>query len=178
MIESYAMFHISLIRSDVKNWQEKKKKLLNLANSRSFDVRCGEFVLSDFFHSKKSDSDYTEQIQEILEEDIKQSELLIGEGDLKISNAWFEKSRKGMTHQIHNHGALGYSGICYIQYDKKEHTPVQFVAPFNSVRHGQSIHYQPHDVKEGTLLIFPSFIHHFTLPNQSNKERICLSFNF
>ena len=85
MIESYAMFHISLIRSDVKNWQEKKKKLLNLVNSRSFDVRCGEFVLSDFFHSKKSDSDYTEQIQEILEEDIKQSELLIGEGDLKIS---------------------------------------------------------------------------------------------
>jgi|TARA_B100000085_G_scaffold263479_1_gene269544 hypothetical protein len=174
MIESYAMFHIPLIRNDVKDWQEKKKKLLNLVNSGKFDMKSNEFVLSDFFGKV----DYRAQIQEILQEDIKQSELLIGEGDLKISNAWFEKSRKGMSHQIHNHGALGYSGICYIQYDKKEHTPVQFVAPYNDSKHGQSIHYQPYDVREGTLLIFPSFVHHFTLPNESNKERICLSFNF
>ena len=174
MIESYAMFHISLIRNDVENWQEKKKKLLKLANSGSFDMRRGEFVLSDFF--KKSD--YREQIQEILGEDIRKSACLIDCDELKISNAWFEKAKKGMSHQIHNHGALGYSAICYVEYDPKQHTPVQFIAPFNDVWYGKAIDYEPHDVKEGTLLIFPSFVHHFTLPNKSNKERICLSFNF
>ena len=39
MIESYAMFHIPLIRNDVKDWQEKKKKLLNLVNSGKFDMK-------------------------------------------------------------------------------------------------------------------------------------------
>ena len=173
MSQSYTMFHISLVRHDVVDWQEKKKKLLKLVNNGKFSMKSNEFVLSDFFEK----DDYRAQIQEIFEEDIKQSEFLIGE-ELKTSNAWFEKSKKGMSHQIHNHGALGYSGICYVQYDKKQHTPVQFVAPYDDLKHGQSIHYQPHDVREGTLLIFPSFVHHFTLPNQSNKERICVSFNF
>ena len=32
-------------------------------------------------------------------------------------------------------------------------------------------------VEEGDLILFPSLIHHYTTPNQSDTERIVLSFN-
>ena len=41
---------------------------------------------------------------------------------------------------------------------------------------GEVIHYEP-DVEEGDLILFPSFIHHYTTPNQTDTERIVLSFN-
>ena len=36
---------------------------------------------------------------------------------------------------------------------------------------------QSMDIKEGDLVLFPSFIHHYTRPSQSDSERIVLSFN-
>ena len=179
MTKYEAMFHIPLIRTKVEDWEEKKEKLLKLANTCKFSVSNGDSVLSDFFEKDDYKEDQRKQVQEILEEDIKDCELLIiNGGDLKLSNAWFEKSKKGMTHGIHNHGALGFSGLCYIQYDKNEHTPVHFIAPFNSIKQGLTLTFKPDDISEGTMLIFPSFVHHFTLPNTSAKERICVAFNF
>jgi uncharacterized protein (TIGR02466 family) len=34
-----------------------------------------------------------------------------------------------------------------------------------------------HEIKEGDLLIFPSYLPHSVLPNQSDEDRIVISFN-
>ena len=174
MTKFEAMFHIPLIRNEIEDWEEKKEKLLKLANSSKFSMDSDESVLSNIF--EKEDS--INQIQEILGEDINQCEMLLREGcELKISNAWFEKSRKGKSNHIYNQGNLGYSGICYIQFDEKEHTSLYFVAPYNDIKNGETIRYHPY-VREGTILIFPSFLHHFIIPNESNKDIIWVAFNF
>ena len=72
---------------------------------------------------------------------------------------------------------MGFSAVCFVEYDQEVHTPTQFIAPFNDFMQGNTLQYSPSCVMEGTLLIFPSVIHHFTLPNTSDKRRIALSFN-
>ena len=57
-----------------------------------------------------------------------------------------------MSHSIHNHGQLGYSAACYVTYNPNEHTPTQFVSPFNNPITGDIIQYQPMNVEEGDLI--------------------------
>ena len=93
----------------------------------------------------------------------------------EISHIWYQSYTKQQYHQLHNHGALGWSAIFYAIFDKKEHRPTTFYAPFSDVL-GEIIEYEP-DVNEGTLLIFPSFLQHEARSGMSDKERVIISFN-
>ena len=55
---------------------------------------------------------------------------------------------------------VGVSGILYVEYDPKVHTPTCFVAPWQDPRQDTTSLAYPKDVKEGTLFI--SFLY-FTL---------------
>ena len=114
-------------------------------------------------------------VTSILEEELSEFMIQTG-GVVSVNGSWIERSTKGMHHNIHNHGATGYSAACYVCYNSNIHSPTQFVSPFNNPITGEVIHYEP-DVEEGHLILFPSFIHHYTTPNQTDVERIVLSFN-
>ena len=114
-------------------------------------------------------------VTSILEDELSEFMIQVG-GVVTVNGAWIERSTKGMHHNIHNHGATGYSAACYVCYNSNIHSPTQFVSPFNHPITGEVMHYEP-DVEEGDLILFPSLIHHYTTPNQSNTERIVLSFN-
>lgn len=96
---------------------------------------------------------------------------------IKVSGSWVERAEKGMYHPVHNHGLIGLSAICYVEFDCKSHEPVIFVSPFTNPFNGQLILAESSEMKEGVILVFPSFIQHYTNPNKSNKIRTTLSFN-
>ena len=60
-------------------------------------------------------------------------------------------------------------------HNKKKHQPTIFISPFNDPL-GNLIEYAP-DVDEGDIIIFPSMLTHYVLPNKSSDIRIILSFN-
>jgi hypothetical protein len=134
-----------------------------------------ERVKSDFF--KSNTDNYSKKIQTILTRELQIAKTNLGIETFLVSNSWFEKAEKNMYHQTHNHGPLGFSAVCFIQYDDSIHTPTQFVSPFNNFVSGSVLSHSPEHIKEGSLIFFPSIIHHYTIPNDSEKERIILSFN-
>ena len=94
-----------------------------------------------------------------------------------MTDAWVVRYDKGDHQTVHNHRGWGFSGIIYVEFDPKVHTPSCFVSPWqNPVSDTTSLAY-PTDVKEGTMFIFPSYTLHFVHPNQTRKRRTVLSFD-
>lgn len=168
------MFSVPIFNIVVEGWEEKKEALMNIfeRNKNYLKLSDNNTVVTDYY----SRNNYTDEVSEILKNEISEFLMMTGH-HLKLMNCWFEESTKNMYHVIHNHGPVGFSAVCFVEYDQEVHTPTQFIAPFNDFMKGNTLQYSPSCVMEGNLLIFPSVIHHFTLPNTSDKRRIALSFN-
>ena len=170
------VFAIKFAHIKVNNWKEKKKLILaKMGNVTREDIPRGEFLETNY-HSLRREGPDEMNVTTILEEELTEFMIQVG-GVVKVNTSWIERSTKGMSHSVHNHGQLGYSAACYVTYDSEKHTPTQFIAPFCHPINGDIIQYEPPNVKECDLILFPSYLLHYTRPNTSDSERIVLSFN-
>ena len=96
--------------------------------------------------------------------------------NLKVKDMFYQLYKKGSYHLTHNHGPLGYSGILFVSFNKDLHTATRFYSPFLNFMDGSALIYDP-VVKEGDLLIWPSSLFHEAPSNESEEERIVVSFN-
>lgn len=175
MLSKVDLFPIPLFHVRVSNWKEKKSKIENLVKQNNFTKIGPENILTDFYDAEIN---YNKQVEEIFEKEINELYTTIAvTGEYKVKNSWIEIGKKGMHHDIHNHGMTGISAVCFVTFNHKVHSPTQFIAPFNDFRTGHIIREEFRNVREGSLIFFPSFINHFTSPNTSEEERIILSFN-
>ena len=165
------MFTIKSYQYKLNNWDEKKEQLNELIDKTSFYKDKNSNLLTDY----GSNNNYEADVIQILKEDIIKFFIEAQLYNPYVSSLWFQKYNNEQCHLAHNHGALGYSSVLYINYDPKYHTATRFLSPYYSVT-GETITYIP-EVSEGTLLFFPSMINHYTLPNQSNVTRTILSIN-
>jgi hypothetical protein len=133
-----------------------------------------------------------------------QSELLNPEGEMKpliikideicknlnlgiketwIPQIWANVNRKHNWNIIHQHGSYSLSGTYYVKVPKGSGRLV-FRDPRtgsigniffrNNVGGGEFANI---DIVEGMIVIWPSFIDHFVEPNESDEERISISFD-
>jgi len=98
---------------------------------------------------------------------------------LKITNSWFNVSKKGDSLLKHIHPVSLFSGAFYIKSNKddfitfyKEDDMTLPPENFNEL----SYEYCSYQCKEGKLLIFKSNLNHST-NRQNGKEKIVISFN-
>jgi len=168
------MFSIPLVHIKVDEWERKKNDITKIFSKSDLTIDPLEKVRSDFSTKGKS---YNGKVQKIFSNEIQTLEQFGDMKNLRVSNSWIESADRNMYHQIHNHGALGYSAVCFVDYDETHHSPTQFVSPFNNFLNGSILSYSPEQISEGSLLFFPSMIHHYTIPNESDIERTILSFN-
>ena len=166
------MFNIKSYQYKLNNWDNKKQKLNEIIEKIDFYQDKNSNLLTDY----GSNNNYEADVIQILKEDIIKFFIEANLYNPFVSSLWFQQYNNEQCHLTHNHGALGYSSVLYINYDAKHHTATRFLSPFYSVT-GETITYVP-EVEEGTLLVFPSMINHYTLPNQSQKTRTILSINF
>tara|TARA_B100001094_G_scaffold327296_1_gene385164 strand:+ start:37510 stop:38184 length:675 start_codon:yes stop_codon:yes gene_type:complete len=173
------IFSVPLFHYKVENWPEKKEKLMELYNKRlesNMLKRTGGMndVETDYHANFDNEYNYSDDITDIFE-----SELVdfADASDLAISvnSTWFERSSKNSLHSCHNHGPIGYSAVCFIQFDPKYHTPTVFMNPVTAAVSPCSL--MPPGIREGSLILFPSYLLHFTNSNESDVDRIILSFN-
>lgn len=169
------MFRIPLIHLQIEEWSSKKSKLLSMLREDSLTQNNLEKVKSNFFRKDKEKDN--KKIQSILSTELRIVKTNLGIENLKISNSWFEVAEKEMYHQVHNHGPVGFSSVCFIEYDEDKHNPTQFISPFNNFIDGSILSHSPEHITEGSIIFFPSLIHHYTIPNYSSNKRIILSFN-
>ena len=156
-------FSVPIYKYKVQNWEIKKKKLLELFNN--FQHKIVGNVITSPLGIKTN----------ILLDEIKMFENEIGI-NLYSTEVWFQKYEHNMNHAVHNHGATGFSSVCFIEYKKEYHKPTTFISPFGNYITGKLERHEP-DVDEGNIIFFPSNLLHYAPTNLSDKLRIIMSFN-
>ena len=109
---------------------------------------------------------------------------ILGSSDqLMITQSWVNKTTKGESHHEHGHPNSLVSGVWYpVIHDKLP--PIQFKTPmqrdvslkvskFNTFNGATFLL----PLNKGELILFPSNLSHSVPSNQSDEERISLSFN-
>lgn len=109
-------------------------------------------------------------------------EQLGGARDFSILESWFTVYGSGHWVPAHNHGTCHWSGVAYLQ-SEPETGNVFFNDPKEPMVHMEpdTAHRGSHNVVlpavENNILIFPGWLKHGTLPNESSRDRIIISFN-
>ena len=111
-------------------------------------------------------------------------EILMYQDDLVITQSWLNKNPKGTSHHEHAHPNSLISGVWYPQVNEQT-PPIHFTKPYYSSQielapkqynnYNSSTFLMPID--PGSLILFPSYLRHSVPPNQSDTERISISFN-
>ena len=167
------LFEFPSYQYEVNDWEFKKKGLLSRINKSKF-IRT---ELQPFETDRQTcEKSYVRYLEDFLRPELsdfcQEAQVTCG-----VSDAWAVKYQKGDQQTVHNHRGWGFSGILYVEYDPKVHTPTCFVAPWqNPVSDTTSLAF-PSNVKEGTVFIAPSWALHYAEPNQTRKPRTVVVFD-
>ena len=111
--------------------------------------------------------------------------LRIGYNAVEITGCWATVLGKGAVHRAHSHPNNFLSGVYYVRTHPGADT-ISFHDPRNQTGiirppvvelTDENTDLVVLSVKNGTLLIFPSYLQHSVDTNMSEEERISISFN-
>ena len=154
------------------NWGSKKEKINKWIDEAIFQRDQMQTFLSD---RDTNNDKYLEEFSNLFKDEITLFSNELGR-PVKLQNLWLVKYEKGDWHPPHTHGSTGFSGIIFVDYDEKEHTPPYFIDPIND-RFTDRTNYIIPNVFEGDIVLMRSNVLHFTYPNLSEKQRVILGFD-
>ena len=167
------LFEFPSYQYQIGDWEFKKKGLLGRIKSSEFRRTKLQTFETDRQTNNKS---YVRYLEEFLRPELFEF-CQEAQVTCSMTDAWVVRYDKGDHQTVHNHRGWGFSGIIYVEFDPKVHTPSFFVAPWQEPRTDTTALASPSNVKEGTMFIFPSYALHFVKPNQTRKRRTVLSFD-
>ncbi len=104
-----------------------------------------------------------------------------------FGNAWFNINTPGSYNQVHNHRGALLSGVFYVDVPESNMGDIEFYRNDEADYYLHNILTPDHHfasskltypAKDGRLYIFPAWLKHSVQGNQSNKDRISISFNY
>lgn len=111
--------------------------------------------------------------------------LKVGYEAVEVTGCWANVSAKEASHGIHTHPNNFLSGVYYVQtwpgadtvnfHDPRSQTNV--LRPPVTELTAQNVDQVVVRVRDGTLLMFPSYLPHSVCPSESDELRISVSFN-
>ena len=125
------MFTIPFYQYKINDWKNKKQEFVKLANQKEYYIDPVSNVYTNY--GRSSSLCITNVFNLVKNEFI----LFNQQANLNssyISDLWFQKYYKNQYHGVHNHGAIGFSSVLYIEFDKNEHKGTQFISPFTNPR--------------------------------------------
>lgn len=161
----------------VSNWSSDLKSdlLTRFKKTKPKDRGC---VLTDYNDSlnlpgyKKFVIDTLGQVFNEFSQDIQ-----IPTDKMYVPDIWIETSRKHGHHNLHTHGAVGYSACFYIEFDPEAHKSTVFYSPLHNFINGECLYFQDTGTQEGSVVFFPSCLMHEAPCNSVEKPRTVCSFN-
>jgi len=172
----HSMFSVPIIHYPIEDWSNNKKRIMDaLPQINDGMYQDNGQMFTDFFNEQhqKDLPPYGDVVLDIIKPYLE--DFTTG-SRVEITDMWFQTSHRGMGHGCHNHGALGWSSVIYVDYDKNYHEPTNFYAPFNNPWNGSLQMFQP-DVQEGDMIIFPAMITHEAVDNRTDVPRTIISYN-
>jgi len=98
----------------------------------------------------------------------------------KIYGCWITQTMPGEHAHNHTHGHNDLSGVYYIKTDNKDGN-LFFNNPLTLLTHSYSFEHIPQQLEylpeEGKIVLFPGWLEHGVKTNNTDKERISISFN-
>ena len=165
MSKQKTLFQIPYWHIKPKSFSKKKKEIEKLI----VGYPENKLGLQEFYTNRQGQrAKLLENFVSIFREEI---ELLINDiqMDLAITNVWSVSYQKGDYQSPHNHGGVGLSAIMYLDLPKE--TPgTLFLQPWNDWDTDQS-QYGEVMVKEGDIVVVPSFVAHYTKPNKTDDVK-------
>lgn len=175
MIEENLLFPTKILKIKCKDWENKKDKLLNLVDWDNPQYKSKNHI-SDYHQNQVNGCPYMTEFCDILRDDLRSFLAYKDKDTLNIGTLWGQRYKNSDYMHTHSHGAIGYSAVLYVEFNKEEHSATRFIAPHHNPE-GELDYYQP-DVEEGDLIIFPSSLYHDASPSLSEMNRTIFSFNF
>ena len=200
MIIKTSAFEIPIYKTSLQNHKEIKEKFLkeimptleNLPGPNNIGLN----LYSDYFEGlERLGPEWADLYSETTLKFLKKAGFNQNKKWAVDLDTWYNVGIKGSFQEEHDHmgGFPGcqYSAIHFLIYNEKEHEPTRF---YNPIHHTflrnmhpcngedmptdwQSPHYTP-NVKEGDLLIFPSYLHHSVPYQKSSEIRATIALNF
>jgi len=153
-----------------------KKDLLNLINNSKSEslISKDEYYRDDISrldwnHRNEFNREWVKKFLPLLHKNIDRMVYKIGFENHKVLFLWFQQYLKDATHGWHIHGD-NYTGVYYLELP--EGTPTtEYCNPMNIDEVNKF------DIKEGDILLFPSFVIHRAPKNLSKERKTIISFN-
>ena len=166
------MFEINFLELEIKNFNEKKSRLLDMLKAYP-EKRLKN---QNFLTNRQSDRNgMAEKFEELMMNEIKNiTENL--KCNFKLQDIWSITYEVGDYHPVHNHGGIGLTGLLYLQTNENC-SPTYCLQPWNDHMEDKTI-YRKLPSKEGTIVIFPKFINHFTEPHDGDLDKKVIAFDF
>ena len=111
--------------------------------------------------------------------------LHIGPASFEVTGCWANANARGASRSIHHHPNNFLSGVYYVQvgpgadtinfHDPRPQTGI--IRPPVTELSAQNTDLVVVQVRDGTLLLFPAYLHHSVGPNESSDTRVSVSFN-
>lgn len=173
-----AIIHI-VDNYELKHWAYDRRKndigrrLSNFGGYQSDDIQQGVNTQIDRLVSH-------------LNQEVKNICLQVSLPPLEIKNIWLNINPPGSYNELHNHQDAVLSGVYYIDAGEKQ-GDIHFLRSDNAEYHLpeyiEKINYfnsskASYAAKTGALYIFPGWLKHQVDGNQSNHDRLSLSFNY
>jgi hypothetical protein len=167
-----SLFSIPFCKIQVEDFVNKKKDLINLF--ARFDEKKNDEELANFSSNRYNTKLVNEEFTNILRYEL-QSIVNAFKTDFYVSDVWSVTYKENGYHPIHNHGSVGLSCILYLTLPT-DAPKTSFLQPWNNFLTDKST-YAVLDVKEGDILVVPSFVNHFTQQNKSKSEKRIISWD-
>jgi len=149
------------------------RKISNVDGWQSQDIKLNEYPELQIVHDI-----ITQKIEEVAKDIAPNMGLL-------LDNVWININEKGSYNTEHVHPITAFSGTIYISVDENsgqiifnngQYSPIKHY-PFDSLNSPlfwDYVHYNP---VNGLILMFPAWLPHKVMPNESDITRISISFN-
>lgn len=155
------------------HYQIKYKLLELISNSQSVpcvDEGCETNIArTDWCYSDNFQRKWVEYLNEFLLKELLEIYRDCGYDGFTLHEIWFQQYYKNSSHGWHTHSS-NFTSVYYV--DLPEGSPkTQIVHPFDQKTIIEA------EVKEGDILLFPSFVLHKAPINQVDKNKTIVSFN-
>ena len=185
------LFPSSVHLIDIENYDVVKDESLSFIykekenNSSSiFNTNVGGWQSDSYYHQ------WDNIIKKIVDKGVsKHSEFYLDYKKLEYSALWFNINKKGNYNYSHQHPRCDLSGVLWIKTPPNcGITAFESLHSYIADNHLESLNEEyKYDTKnyseynfnpmEGRMIIFPSYLRHQVEPNESDDERISVSFN-
>jgi len=190
-MRSIELFPVTVFKGQVSNNEILKNLLVSEILNESKDleipedwtthkVRTSFSTQSNILNQDELTSQYIDCMCDVFDKDF----------DVSINKIWYNVYTDGEYQEVHDHlGSLfepsHFSFIHFLCFDNENHNPPEFRDPLSQLRttslelerNNCGEVYVP-DVKEGDLIMFPSYLQHCVPPGKKTEyPRITISFN-